>query len=97
MSFFRQKLQTKQILLCENVHQSPPKTILVGTYISIPGTFRPYKTPEEIKPLPQAFPRKKREYGRKLAETNILTDTPNMEKIKNGSAMKQEQRNKKFK
>lgn len=60
----------------------------------IPGPSCSYKTPEEIKPLPQAPPRKQ-QIGRKPVRTKILTDTPNMEEIKNEHEKRDEQRNKK--
>lgn len=40
-----------------------------------------HKTPEDIRPLPKAPPRKKQTCGRKAVKTKILTDTPNIKEI----------------
>lgn len=61
----------------------------------IPKPSCSYKTPEEIRALPQAPPRKKQASGRRPAKTKILTDTPNMEEIKNDHEKRGEHKNKK--
>lgn len=47
----------------------------------LPGLSGFHKTPEDIRPLPKAPPRKKQTCGRKSVKTKILTDTPNMKEI----------------
>lgn len=48
-----------------------------------PPPLCPHKTPEDIRPLAKAPPRKRRQMGeRKRVTTKILTDTPNMIEIK---------------
>lgn len=44
--------------------------------------FQSQKTPEEVRPLPKAPPRKNQSHGRKPVKTKILTDTPNTTEIK---------------
>ncbi|GLV45131.1 hypothetical protein CBL_21493, partial [Carabus blaptoides fortunei] len=58
-----------------------------------PGNSGFYKTPEDIRPLPKAPPRKKQACGRKAVKTKILTDTSNMKEI-NDSFIKKQQKNK---
>lgn len=73
------------------------------TYISEPLRQEPtkksfttlIKTPEEIKPFPKAPPRKKQGTGRKPIKTKILTDTPNMEEIKQEHEKRLERKNRK--
>ncbi|KAK4872172.1 hypothetical protein RN001_016296 [Aquatica leii] len=69
-----------------------PEPIPETPEIRVPGPFRPYKIPEEIRALLQAPPRKRQKTGRKPAKTKILTDTLNIAEIKTEHQKRQEQK-----
>lgn len=92
-SFQQSKASTSGIQLQESVEEDSyileplrrePTTKYLTTII---------KTPEDIKPFPKAPPRKKRMTERKPIKTKILTDTPNMEEIKQEHEKRQERKN----
>ncbi|KAK4885564.1 hypothetical protein RN001_001835 [Aquatica leii] len=74
-------------------HHTPEPIAETPEEIRVPGPSRPYKTPEEIRALPQAPPRKRQKTGRKPAKKKILTDTPNIAEIKSEYEKRQEQKN----
>ncbi|KAB0805120.1 hypothetical protein PPYR_02090 [Photinus pyralis] len=64
----------------EATHITPPKNAVTSL-----------KTPEEVRPYPSA-PRRKTQGKRKPTRTKILTDTPNMEEIKEDCSKRREKK-----